>query len=525
MSKLKKIIKNWRVLLLITFIVFALVALRPEPFNDGVVIRAVMKNSSASLAGMQNPQQNSAPLAKEKIVVINNAKIKNLDDYSTYLTTLKLNQSFQIRTNKGLYKLVFTGGDIGLVVDEAPKTNLRKGLDLQGGTRVLLVPAEKVDESSVEALVDNLQERLNVYGLSDVRVTSVTDKPAFLGEPNRFILVEMAGATEEEVRDLLSKQGKFEAKIANKTVFRGGEDITYVCRTAECSGIDPNRACGQVDGGWVCGFSFAISITPTAAQRQAELTKDLEVVSKNSDSYLSEPIILFLDDTQVDSLNIAADLKARAVTEIAITGSGSGISEQEAVYSALNNMKRLQTILITGSLPVKLEISKIDEISPLLGKRFVRNAVLAGLFAILAVVVCVFIFYRKLILSIPIIITSLSEILLLLGFAALVGWNIDLSAIAGIIIAIGSGIDHQIIITDETLRKERSFLGWKARAKSAFFIIFSAYFTTLVAMVPLLFAGAGLLKGFALVTIAGLSFGVLITRPAFAAILQILFEE
>jgi preprotein translocase subunit SecD len=43
-------------------------------------------------------------------------------------------------------------------------------------------------------------------------------------------------------------------------------------------------------------------------------------------------------------------------------------------------------------------------------------------------------------------------------------------------------------------------------------------------MTPLIFAGAGLLKGFALITIAGLSFGVFIARPAYAAVIQILLE-
>ena len=53
----------------------------------------------------------------------------------------------------------------------------------------------------------------------------------------------------------------------------------------------------------------------------------------------------------------------------------------------------------------------------------------------------------------------------------------------------------------------------------------AAYFTTLVAMLPLLFAGAGLLKGFAITTIFGITFGVFLTRPAFAAVVEILLKE
>jgi preprotein translocase subunit SecD len=52
-----------------------------------------------------------------------------------------------------------------------------------------------------------------------------------------------------------------------------------------------------------------------------------------------------------------------------------------------------------------------------------------------------------------------------------------------------------------------------------------AYLTTVAGMVPLWFAGAGLLKGFAFTTIAGISFGVLIARPAYAAIIEKLLGD
>ena len=120
----------------------------------------------------------------------------------------------------------------------------------------------------------------------------------------------------------------------------------------------------------------------------------------------------------------------------------------------------------------------------------------------------------------------LAEVWLLLGFAALIRWNLDLAALAGIIVAAGTGVDDQIVITDETLHeRDAKSLTWKEKLKKAFFIIFVAYAATVVAMIPLLFAGAGLLKGFAFTTIVGVSFGVLITRPAFAAVVEWLVRE
>ena len=398
---------------------------------------------------------------------------------------------------------------------------MRKGLDLAGGTRVLLAPEEEVSEENLELIVTNLQQRLNVYGLSDVIITTAADLAG-----NDFILVEIAGATESEVRELLAQQGKFEAKIGNVTVFNGGEkDITYVCRSADCAGIDPQRGCyptGQ--GGYGCSFFFSISLSTEAAQRQADVTSKLTVLREGTSTYLSESLRLFLDDIEVDTLRIASDLQGRATQQIQISGSGEGVTQDDAVNDALKNMKQLQTLMVTGSLPVSLEIVKMDRVSPSLGQEFLSNVFLVGIFAILAVVTIVFIRYRNIKIVLPMILIVLSEIILILGFAALFKWQLDLASIAGIIIVAGTGVDHLIIITDETIRGEKIH-SMKQRIKNAMFIVVGAYLTTVAGMLPLLWAGAGLLKGFALTTIAGISFGVLIARPAYAAIIELILDD
>lgn len=547
-------------------LLLAILSIRPNPWNEGATIRFVEKDSAASLSGIQGPKPGGTPMGKETIVSINNAPIKTAKDYYDYVSDLDINRTIRVKTTKSLYTITilpdyketilnetefitttqevfnetlnqtvnvtiteevpkvlkeFIGTqDVGLVVYDAPTSNIRQGLDLSGGTRVILEPDEEVDDSEFEIVISNIKERLNVYGLSDITVRKSSDL-----QGNKFIVVEIAGANKEEVKELLANQGKFEAKVGDKTIFKGGDDITYVCRRAECSGLDfQNGGCGQVsDGNWACRFRFSISLSPGAAQKQADATRNLDVVVENAQSYLNESIDLFLDDELVDTLRIGAELKGNPVTEISISGGGAGTSEQEAMYDALNNMKKLQTILVTGSLPVKLHIVKTDTVSPLLGSQFIKNAMLVGLLAILSVVVIVFIVYRKLSVSLPMVVTMLSEAIIILGIASIIGWNLDLAAIAGIIIAIGTGVDHQIVIADEILKGSKSaYASWKDRIKNAFFIIMAAYFTTMVAMIPLWFAGVGILKGFAITTILGVSAGVFITRPAYAAVLEIL---
>ena len=568
--KIKKIITNVRVIILLIFLVLAIIAINPRPGLDGVAIGNVKTDSSASEAGIQKPVPTTRPVDRERILEIDNNPIKNVEDYYNYINTLSANQSIQIKTNKALYRLTtreiievielnetitktieeittinktvngtlveinktilktievpktkkISKGveDIGISVFNAPTTNIKKGLDLQGGTRVLLQPEKVLHPVDLQSLIDTMGERLNVYGLSDLVIRDASDLTG-----NQYIIVEIAGANEEEIRNLLAKQGKFEAKIANETVFIGGKDITFVCRSADCAGIDPNVGCFSSGGQDICGFRFSITISPEAAQKHADVTRDLEIIGDGS--YLSEPLELYLDDIKVDELNIGAGLKGSTTTSIQISGSGSGFSQQEAVLNALNGMKRLQTVMITGSLPVKLNIVKIDAISPLLGEEFLKNAIFVGLLSLISVGIVLFIRYRKLQVAVPAFLISVSEVILLLGVATVIGWNIDLAAVAGIIIAVGIGVDHQTIIADEALRGRQVVYDWKQRIKNAFSIIMVSYFTVLVAMIPLVFAGAGLLKGFAIISILGASIGVFISRPVFARVIEILLKD
>src|SRR3989338_9445110 len=111
-----------------------------------------------------------------------------------------------------------------------------------------------------------------------------------------------------------------------------------------------------------------------------------------------------------------------------------------------------------------------------------------------------------------------SEAFITLGVAALCSWNLDAPAIAGIIAGMGTGVNDQIIIIDEAVSSGSE--GIKQRIKRALFIIFGAFFTIVAAMLPLLWAGAGLLRGFALTTILSVLVGILITRPAFADMIK-----
>jgi len=119
--------------------------------------------------------------------------------------------------------------------------------------------------------------------------------------------------------------------------------------------------------------------------------------------------------------------------------------------------------------------------------------------------------------------TSASEVFIIIGIAAVSGQNMDLAAIAGILAAVGTGFDDLIVISDETTRHEQ--VNWKEKVKRAFFVIMVAWATAVASMIPLFWAGAGLFTGFAVTTIVGVTIGVFVTRPAYAAIVEELMKN
>jgi len=498
---------TWKIWLLIIVLVLAILIISPWGFLEkGVIIKSVEKNSTFFSEGLR-----SGMVVKS----INSQDIESLEDYTKVISNLNPlgNQTkLTISTDKGEF-IFFTNKTPEIVVGDLPNTKLKLGLDLQGGSRAIVQPEKPLSQSEMNDLIAVTSNRLNVFGISDITVTSKSDLSG-----NNFMIIEVAGATPADLKELVAQQGKFEAKIGNETVFVGGkQDITYVARTGQDVGVYDCSESSASES--VCSFRFPISISPAAADNFAAITKDIPLNSSKPE-YLAKTIDFYVDDIMIESLSIHKNLKGSTTTQHSIQGSGVGKTQLDAYNSAQANMKKLQTILITGSLPYKLEIVKLDSISPSLGKEFSKNLLFLAFIVFMIVSVVILIRYRKIKITLSVILTMFSEAVITLGIAALLNWNLDAPSIAGIIAGMGTGVNDQIVIIDESTSKTQESIIDKI--KRALFIIVGAFLTIVAAMLPLFGAGAGLLRGFAFTTIIGVSVGILITRPAFADILKLL---
>ncbi len=553
-------------LVIVPFVILSFVILLPKDMlkNPKILIWIIFIIVSVLLIGLNMGANGFAVTDVESSSQLSDIAIGDIiykinDQPADSQISKNFSGTVKIDTNKGV-KFVRVNGTLGIGVEPAPTTNLKFGLDLKGGVHAVLEP-NMSDNATIDQIISTLQTRINIYGLREA-----VFRPIYQGGKG-FVEISIAGGTRDELRDLLENQGKFEAKItieprisgmsgviklsrphnfsvSNNSIIIDGDsiiekdtfeldDIQFTLDTVSQNKVnmtamvfqgsdiktvffDPQRSRIElVQNGY--RWSFAVQLSQEGAQKFAMVTGNLDVVPGTGS--LSSPIVLYLDNNLVDSLSISSTLKGRAETEISI----SGTSESQA--AAGQARAKLQSILRSGALPTEVKIVQLDTISPALGIGFLKNAMLAGLAAIVGVVVVVSLRYKKIRIVLPMVAISLSEVLIILGIAALIGWTIDLPAIAGIIASVGTGIDSQIVIIDQALRREAEAASLREKLKNAFFVIFGAGGTVIAAMLPLMVIGFGLLRGFAITTIIGVLVGVLVARPAYGEIVKRIIKE
>lgn len=490
----------------------------------------------------------------------------------------------------------------------------RTGIDFSGGTRLLLSIQSNETGAEQEELANQirntLQIRVSGYGLDDPKIRTVR-----IGDAHQ-IQIEVADTNQTRIRQLISQEGSFEARMPIKvsdstefaledtytfeyqapgvTVSRDGETLgtyqegdrfqlentsfIYQNASAQEAQLEVVAYSGQdilevltsqsIVRGGQGGYSasFPVLITNEAAENVRQVSNNYNSLGK----YLTHPdgtraqLRLYVNGKIENSLNVASSFADQTITQPSIQTGGQ--TEAEARQS----MKELQAILQSGQLPAPVQVEQVSTLSSSLGSEFMSASIISIIASLVAVGLLVFLRYRNPWVAIPIVFTGASEVYILFGFWS---WftplgSLSLSAIAGVIAAVGTGVDDQIIITDESGReKVRS---WAERMKRAFFVIFTSAASTIGAMSPILMpglsslmvglAGAGLvgytlysrrtnyhyvaigaiavavsvvtqmfdpsgaalssIHGFASTTILGIMIGIAITRPAYAKVVE-----
>lgn len=199
-----------------------------------------------------------------------------------------------------------------------------------------------------------------------------------------------------------------------------------------------------------------------------------------------------------------------------VTGSVKERDPTLRAQEASDRVKSIESILKGGSLPVQISLGSRTTLPASLGNEFLKYSLIVIAFSLVAISVLIGLRYRNIAATLPIVLISLAELVILLSILG--SFTIDLAAMAGIIAAIGVGVDAQIVITDELLKKDEH--STREKIGLAFGIIKTNAIVAIFSMVPLLFSGLVEVIGFAISTILGALLGYMLTRPAYAAIVE-----
>ena len=348
----------------------------------------------------------------------------------------------------------------GFCVYISPLTNsIKQGLDLQGGTHVVLqavdTPELKVDDDAVNRSVKIIERRVNELGLTE---------PVIQRQGKDRIIVELPGVRDpEKAIAMLGRTAMLQFKDQDGNVVLTGKDL----KDAKAQISNGNQA--------VVGLEF----NDEGGKKFADLT------ARN----IGKQIAIVLD----------GDVLTAPVVQEAITGGRAQISGSRTMEEA----ERLAILLRSGSLPVKIEVMENRTVGPTLGQDSKEKSIKAFSIGIIGVFVFMLIFYR--LSGLVADVALLLYVMLLLLAMRYLNATLTLPGIAGIILSIGMAVDANVLIFErfkEELRRGKTLRSaMDAGFGRALVTIFDSNITTLMAAAVLFYLGTGPVKGFA-VTLA-----------------------
>ena len=337
---------------------------------------------------------------------------------------------------------------------------IKQGLDLQGGTHVVLQLSDtaqnKVDQEAVNQVHQILDKRVNELGLTE---------PIIQQEGKDRIIVELPGINDpDKAIAILGKTAMLEFKDEVGTTLLTGADLK-------------NSKAELQNNAAVVGLEF----TEAGAAKFETLTR------KN----IGKTIAIFLDGEMLTNPRVNE----------AISGGKAVITGQRDLADA----QRIALLLRSGALPVKVEVLEIRTVGPSLGQDSKDKSEKAFTMGFIAVFIFLAVLYR-----LPGIVADIAlvlYVLMTLGALHLLGATLTLPGIAGLIVSIGMAVDANILIFERF--KEELQAGKTLRASMelgfsrAFNTIFDSNMTSFVVAVVLFYFGSGPVKGFAVTLAVG----------------------
>lgn len=401
------------------------------------------------------------------------------------------------------WRLFFTVAVIGAAVFVIVQQPLRLGLDLQGGTQVVL-EAEDTADVTVDAdvtarTVEVLRRRVDALGVSE---------PTLQVSGDRRIIVELPGVDDpEQALDAIGRTAQLTFHPVLESVPAGsvegedgqlvlpgdpGEDL--ILGPTAVSGDQVESAGPLFDGQGTGQWVVTINFDGEGGEAWADLTADAACADPNS---AARRVAIVLDSQVISSPGVALDV----VCDVGITGGSTiitgGFAEQEATDLSL--------LIRAGALPVPVTVIQQSTVGPSLGESAIQASVEAAIIGAGLTILYMIAFYRFMGVAAGLSLVAYAGI----SYAVLaaLGATLTLPGVAGFVLAVGMAVDANVLVYERAKEENRTGLGVRdsinAGFKRAATAIADSNITTLLAALLLIFFASGAVRGFGVTVSVG----------------------
>ncbi len=220
--------------------------------------------------------------------------------------------------------------------------------------------------------------------------------------------------------------------------------------------------------------------------------KGAKIFGDTTGKHVGDLIGIMMDDTLISV----------ATVETAITGGEGYISGAFTAEEA----KDLASKINSGALPFTMESTNYSSVSATMGTHALNVMMLAGMIALLIIVIFMCAYYRVpgFVASITLLLQTAGQLLIF----HLLGLTLTLPGIAGIILSIGMGVDSNIIIAErikEEINAGKTLKGAiSAGYNRAFSAVLDCNVTTAAVALLLMFFGTGAMLSFSYTLLIGI---------------------
>ena len=343
---------------------------------------------------------------------------------------------------------------------------VKLGLDLRGGTSVVLQAQGKIEADTMSKVRNIIERRVNSIGVAEPVIQLIG---------NDKLIVELAGIKDpQKAIELIGTTAKLEFRIKNKDGSYG--PVLLEGSALKTAGVSKDQ---------VGMPSVSFELNSQGANTFAKITRE----------NIGKQLAIMLDNKEQSAPTINSEING-----------GSGIITGRFSMEEANNLANL---LKSGALPVEIKIVENRTVGATLGVDSIRQTGIAGLIALGVISVFMIAIYK-----IPGIVADIALLIngvLVLGLLSGIGAALTLPGIAGFILTLGMAVDSNVITYErikEELRLGESLHDAVERGyENAFPAIIDGNITTLLVAAVLFFLGTGPIKGFAVT----LSLGVVAT--------------